>query len=239
MTAGDYEPIYGDDGQLLGVLAEADDGAVVSVDLEGRVLAAYDPSTGEQLDPDAYELDQGDEDVDPRIAEYDARLADLEQRASEPMPMAPYVSDAEFEEAVANDLDGQLESLETMRGHALTRSELRAVMGRVREDIDAGRPVNVYAALERADMEGQPIADLDDRQQRHAWIAERLQDQERDQRDQDLDEPDPPATEWADLDNGDERRAWIADRMAGRVDGPESSAYSSSDYTDAEGGDAE
>jgi hypothetical protein len=57
------QPLYSDEGEHVGWAVEAEDGAIVALDLDATgIVGAMDPGTGELIDHSAYELDDGADD---------------------------------------------------------------------------------------------------------------------------------------------------------------------------------
>ena len=109
------KPIYDQaTGEIVGYALEASDGAVVGVEvLAGQIVGANVRRCAE-LDPAeigyADELEGADDELelDPRLEDYDARLAELEQRASESVQVE-YVDGGPDLDVAADDAAGQLQ----------------------------------------------------------------------------------------------------------------------------------
>lgn len=258
MTDDELVPILDDDEQLVGYALEASDGAVIGIGLDGTIVSAVDPQTGELLDESEYtfaddgdegELEPGDYD-DEQLAEYAQRLDVLEQRAAEPVVPFSYerVNDEIDEGRLTNDLAQQADHLERLLDRPLTLAERRRVATEAFSDLDSGdlRPDLLAAAARLGDV-GEPLRDLDDphrgraHEARTAHMAERLSDQDRyaasERGEDDLANPiRPPSRESFDMDDRQQRAAFMAERLEGRAESDQ--AYSSSDY-DAEGDDSD
>jgi hypothetical protein len=176
-------PIVGEDGSVF-LATSTDDGNLAIWDETGTELIGIFAEDGTELDADDYAIEDDDADYDGEydddVGEYadeadvedvedddDAYIDQLEQR----LVAAEQAADPE---AQARDLENQLASIEAIRGHPLTRSELRSVLARVEEDADAGREINAYAAVERADGEGEPLLNLDRHEDRVRWMLPEL-----------------------------------------------------------------
>ena len=234
-----FEPTVDEDGEHIGWIAEAEDGALVSLDLDGGVVGAMDVETGESLDPAGYEVvNTGAGEPYPELEQ---RLEQLEQRVAEPVEFQyERVNDEIDQGRLDNDLANQADYLERALDRPLTLAERRRIAGEAFNDLDAGdvRPDLLAAAARLGDV-GEPLRDLDDEHRgraheaRVAHMAERLQDRERiaDAEDDGDDSRDtePPATQdFYDLDSREQRLDFYADRLRGVTD-PDAT-YSSSDY---------
>lgn len=119
--------------------------------------------------------------------------------------------------AQADAVLAQLDAEGERRGAALSRAETLQVLERWEA---SGRTASIRDVM--LDLAGDgdlPTPDLDDRQQRIDHVVGRLQDAERDAREQPLDERDLGRAE-TDLDDGPQRREWLADLVSGRSTGP-------------------
>ena len=207
MSETPYEPIVDEDGQTVGYMAEAEDGAIVGIDLDGLILAAVHPETGEPLDASEYELAGEDEEPSEQdwIDDYDQRITELEEHAEEPVRFSYERVPDELDEArLADDLDAQLNYMQRMLGRPLLLDEKRRLAELAADDVDAGdaRPDLLDAAARAGDM-GEPLLDLDsghrgrDHEARTAFMAQRISDQDRytaaEQGADDLDPIPPPS----------------------------------------------
>jgi hypothetical protein len=132
----------------------------------------------------------------------------------------------------------QLEREERKRGGVpFTRAETRAIGERIRAGLDAGEEVDVARAIQELRAEGDnPVADvgnLETREGRAIWAAERMQDGEREARGQRLQDPDPGSLDEYDADNREQRVLWQAEVLQGKDVGP---LYASSLEGDQAGG---
>ena len=243
----EYEPLIDDDtGEQVGWRTTATHGALVATDLEGTIIAAVHPETGDELDPSGYAWQQSDEGLeDPYAEQLEQRLADLEQRASEPVEVTYRQDDTIDSDRLTDDLAAQAAQLERLLGRPLLLREKRALAHETLADVEAGdRRPDLFAAAERLEDTDQRLR-LDtgkDHEARVALIVGTLADQERQENaavyggDDDLtsDVP-PPSRDWYDRDSRDEMLTYQTERVEGRAVGPEH-LYSSSDIP-PEGGD--
>lgn len=231
------EPLYNDDGELVGYLAEADDGALVVFDTEAEtIIAAQDPHTGDWLDPAGYEIETEQPDGYTAL---DERLDRIEAAVNEPRPMQEVMVTRGMEQAdvgrLEEDMRVQADHLEAALGRPLLVEERRRIAHQVYTDVEAGdaRP-DLYDAAHKSGG----LLDLDGgtRGQNHEarveFMAQRMRDNERVTNAavglDDLTYSEPPATaDFYDLDNRAERQAFMSDRLRGATDA--GSAYSSSD----------
>jgi len=241
------EPILDDQGEQLGWIIQADDGALLEVDLDGTIVAANDPETDEPLDHEVYRW--ADQEPDP-FEVYDQRLEALEEYATRPVEVPEMQVTRGLEQAdvqrIDADLHRQADHLEALLGRSLTLAEKRRIATEVANQIDAGemRPDVLYAASQLGDR-GQGLRDLDHpnamtaHANRVAHMVERLEDEGRyranaEGTDDLRDEAGPPRRTTYDLDDvrGGQRLDWMVDQLEGRLD-PETArdvAYHSSDY---------
>jgi hypothetical protein len=219
------EPFYLDDGSQAGWLHTTATGEFVLADEDGAVFAAVD-GDGNQLDPEEFEAPPADagsqnDRADPGN-ELDARLQAVEERLANPEPIHPAVPPQPDFEAAAADLATQLRAVGRMRGAEVTRDEQLPILQRIREDIDAGREVDVYDAIARVEAEnGRALADVDTDEGRQQWWVQRLQDGEAEQRGDELGQVAPESRSEYDLDDDRARQDYMIDRMRGALSGPE------------------
>jgi hypothetical protein len=163
---GDFEPIHDPEtGAHVGWMTEAEDGALVGLDLEGYITGALDPATGELIDHSPYELADdgaGEGYEHDGEAELQQRLAELEQRAAEPVYLpVPIAVEPDREQQTA-DLFQQAQHWERVHGRPMTLREKRAIGEALSEAQVAGeeRP-DLQAAADRLAAEHRGLADID------------------------------------------------------------------------------
>jgi hypothetical protein len=154
------EPLHHPEtGDYLGDIHTAEDGIMVLVDPAGQVRAAS-TADGQVVDHTPYEVETGS---DQQAAELQAQIDWLEnQMAQEQQQQQPYhqqmnvptaeerhQADAEAQQAFENDITMQLEYAEQHLGRALTHREIRQVSEQARNDLDAGRGMDLPRAVER------------------------------------------------------------------------------------------
>src|SRR3989442_775129 len=71
LTDDGQEVLVDDNGEALGFLTQAPDGATILHDGQGTVLGASDPSTGEAIDPENYQMGDTSEEDHPEYVEPD------------------------------------------------------------------------------------------------------------------------------------------------------------------------
>jgi hypothetical protein len=237
----ELEPIE-QDGELIGWQIEADDGALLALDLDGDIVGALNPYTGELLDHTEYALTEPEPDyADPYGI--DDRLAALEQRVAEPAntEYVPVYQQAPLsQQQISDDLVRQGKTLEAALGRPLLLSEKRRLAEAVSEAAVAGeRRPDLFEAAEQIALERQPLLDMDtghrgrDHEARVQFMAERLSDRERqaahERGEDDITQEQPPRSQGMyDLDRHEDRVAYALDRMRG-LDIPAEDTYSSSD----------
>jgi hypothetical protein len=216
------EPFYLDDGSQAGWLHTTATGEFVLADEDGAVFAVVD-GDGNQLDPEEFEAPPAEaEKSEVAHPELDARLHAVEERLANPEPIYPAVAPQPDFEASAADLATQLRAIGRMRGAEVTRDEQLPILQRIREDIDAGREVDVYDAIARVEAEnGRALADVDTDEGRQQWWVQRLQDGEAEQRGDELGQVAPESRSEYDLDDDRSRQDYMIDRMRGALSGPE------------------
>jgi hypothetical protein len=216
-----YEPYYAEDDTLAGFAFVTTNDEIAYADLAGEIVAVED--------------DRGDVvPVEPGHYVDDDEYPGLDYEV-EPEPDG-YEDNDEFDdefEIETVDLMRQLEREAAKRGFDFTRAELLPLFERAREHLEAGREINVPAIMEELRAEGQPPPNLDKPQDRQEWMVQRLQDDERDARQQQLDEPDPGSLDAYNEDDRHERVLRMSEQLEGKDVGP---AYSQSelDVADAQ-----
>ena len=235
------EPLYSDDGATyfgdtiwtedgLKVLYDPASGVVISAmgfDEDGDVVE-YEYPAGSFVDGDA--VYQGDP-----LDAVNERLDRIEEQAVRPPPTGPSWEQPptyeQLERAAAERFAEGVQRIERQRGTPLVRSEVDRLKVRAREDFELGDGVDIDRAWIRAEAEGEGLLNLDDRQQRQEWEAQRLADGERDQAGQPPGTPDPPRMEAYDLSKPADRTARALDRMEGRIDAADAfmASYDSTD----------
>jgi hypothetical protein len=231
--------VFDDSDEYVGELLElADGGQAVYAPGTGRLLAAvdadgdpldvtdtyYDESTGEivEIEPDPVDV------LSQQLTGLERQVADLNDR---PIVVQddPGMSAEEENAAVGRRLMQQARELEALRGSEFTRAELHGLLRRAREDWqESGEVPNLYSAHLRAEAEGDAPADLDTHAGRVSWMTQRLEDEERNERLQPLDQADPGEQSY-DLDSRAERESFVVDRLTGK-DLSDTVVYESSDF---------
>jgi len=229
MTSG-YQPIRVD-GATLGYSFVTEAGEIALAELDGTIVALWDEDAGEtvSVEPgwtvaDARYPGFIGEEAANRLAEYDQRLDSLEQQMYAPEPQCEQdegLTEEQEAELIGAYVVSELDREGQRRGAAFTRDEQITILDGWAPDTQSIED-RVQAAISNGEVKTDPLANRQDRQD---FILSRMQDGERDERDQGLDEPDPPAdSSWEpDLDNRQQRVDWMVDRMAGRV--PPANAY--------------
>lgn len=238
------QPFLDDDtGEQLGWIVPGDDGETYLVELDGTAAAIWDDdgqdwAIFDDEPEEAYEAYE-----DPRLAEYEQRLAAIEYEAQQPRPIPEVMITRGMEEAdvqrIRQDMENQADYIEAQIGRPLLLSERRAIAEEAMNDIDSGaaRPDLAEAAYRSGGL-----IDLDDdhpgraHEARTAFMVERLNDQQRRaDHAQGLDDvtyDEPPAQQSSyDMDSREERLAYYDDRLRGATGAD--SAYSSSDFKEA------
>jgi hypothetical protein len=159
------EVLIDDDGNAVGYIAMAPDGAMVLTD-GVQVLAASTPD-GQQLDHSEYHL--GDNTDDTGTDELDTRIAALEQQQQleyeQTMENARAAGHAQYQagrdhDAVVRDVEAQTASLGNMIGRTLTTSEARRIAEVVGNEVAAGREPDVFTAVNQLEAEGRGLTDI-------------------------------------------------------------------------------
>jgi hypothetical protein len=237
------EPFYDDEGEQVGWVVLADDGETYLCEFDGSIAAVWDDGVQDwdlDIEP-GFGVDLGDEglDEDPRLAALDERLDGLEQLASQPreIMVTRATSQADMQQ-VDQDMARQRDQAEQMIGRRFTLRERRLIGHEMLNDAEAGRQPDIAAAIERLELSGADLPDLDDenphraREARVAHMTELWRDQERHaaaaRGEDDLLDAEPPAArEQYDADDREQRQAWMVDALRGATDS--SSLYSSAE----------
>lgn len=210
------EPLYSDEGEHVGWAVEAEDGAIIALDLDATgIVGAMDPGTGELIDASAYELDNG---ADP-YADLQAGYDELEQRIAAQEQQEPAFSyipppDPDGEEEVAS-WRRDLVDIERAFDRSLTDREKREIATWAHE---SGQGL-IQAAEDLASRSRSPIVDIDEgsEHQRRAARAQLMAEQLGDINDPADVQGVRAATRASyDLDVPEQRRQWAADRLEGR-----------------------
>lgn len=208
--------LHDDTGQPIGHWYAADDGATVATDFDGNIIGAVD-AQGQVIDHTAYTV-QAEPSAFERVL--DDRVAGLERQETLNALRQHEIETAQADEDLellraAGDAAEQITSLEAQLGRSLTAAESQRVIDRLRSWHDVGREMDVAAAVEQLEAEGQPLLDLSSQAGRVDYATQLAREQE------DVTagrEPgEPRSRESYDLADRDQRQAWMAD-MAGGAD---------------------
>jgi hypothetical protein len=232
-------PQHDEDGELEGYTWEQPDGSIAAYDADGDLLGvSYGSTWYERSELEAagegYEYD-GE-------TELQQRLAELEQRAEQPVYLpVPIPVEPDREQQTA-DLLAQAAHWERVHGRPMTLREKRAIGEALSEAQVAGeeRP-DLQAAADRLAAEHRGLADIDSgsvheqrRKRQEVWtelLADRQRYGDAEAGADDLTNPEPPPTqEVYDLDSRSERHAYVADRLRGVTDAD--ATYSGGDYAE-------
>jgi hypothetical protein len=239
-------PQHDADGELEGYTWEQPDGSIAAYDADGDLLGVsygsewYDRSELEDADDGAGEGYEHDGE-----AELQQRLAELEQRAGEPVYLpVPIAVEPDREQQTA-DLFQQAQHWERVHGRPMTLREKRAIGEALSEAQVAGeeRP-DLQAAADRLAAEHRGLADIDSgstheqrRKRQEVWtelLADRQRYADAEAGADDLTNPEPPPSQGVyDLDSRSERHAYLADRLRGAASPDDT--FSGSDYAEDAG----
>jgi hypothetical protein len=227
------EILVDDQGQPLGYIAQAADGAMVLVNGD-QILAAATPD-GQVLDHTQYQVDV-DDGTNQQGDHLDARIAQLEAQQQQAATFAEQFNIAsayetaqaqrEADEAQLRDIGMQLEHVEGQLGRQLTTREVRQVSEQLRNDLDAGRGLDLPQAIHRLHSYGD-IHDVDTPQGRVAFATERMAEVNNQRAGREPDDNGRHAEHY-DINDHQGRVDYALDRMAGHDDAP-SRAYDSRD----------
>lgn len=223
--------LQGDDGNILGEMFEAEDGAHVVVDVDtGTILGAADPSTGQAVDHSRYELDTAApaHQPNPDVVEARALLAQLEQfEAQRAAAGARDQAEARQRQFVATTDDAvqQLDALERRLGRTLLASEVEHMATYTGTSIDNGRRMDLNEAFERAQADrpshartwaGDDATDDERRGARQRSALERFEESRNVAHGREATAPREARTSY-DVSRHEDRAQLIADRVEGLI----------------------
>lgn len=175
-----YEPLYDPQtGEHTGWSVIADDGALIGLTLNGLIVGAVDPMTGEELDATTYTLTDGDDgSYDPQLAELQAQVSELEERLAQAPAYDPAAIREQAHEHATDDawrarVQRDMENVEAALGRQLSDRETWQILNDHHADHLAGEP-NVWKSAAGAD-----IADTSTHEGRVQRAMDSLQDAER------------------------------------------------------------
>lgn len=229
-----------DDGTALGYVIQAPDGALVLHD--GESILSATAADGTMLDPDDYELDDGQPAI--QDAELYERMAALEAHTQdddvirEAMTIRQAERDAEDHHRDANrevDLQDQSATVQRILGRPLLQKEVNRLAEIANAQVARGDGVNLVAAIEHLNYEG-GLIDASNQRGRSdlvaAMITEHEQTEQQTERQERLDREGPT---WIDIGGRREDRAAVIDALAdGSADRGEVQVYDSRIDDDAE-----
>jgi hypothetical protein len=167
----------------VGWVVTASDNETYLSELDGEIVAVWDDG-GQGWDVDI-EPGYTFADEDP----YEQRIAELEQRVNEPRPVSEITVARAVEEtdmqAINEDMMRQSEQAERMIDRRFTLRERRLIGAEMLNEVEAGRQPDISAAIERLELRGEELPDLDHenpnqaREARQRFMVERMQDNER------------------------------------------------------------
>jgi hypothetical protein len=155
----DPEPFLNDLGEQVGWVIPADDGQTYLCEFDGSVAAIWDD----------HEQDW-DVDIEPGYTfadedPYEQRIAELEQRVNEPRPVSEITVARAVEETdmerVNEDMMRQSEQAERMIDRRFTLRERRLIGAEMLNEVEAGRQPDISGVIERLELRGEDLPDLD------------------------------------------------------------------------------
>lgn len=164
----DDDVLYDDDGEPVGHLAEAEDGATVLIDFDGDIIAAIAPD-GTELDPSGYEVEGAD--FNQSLAE-----ENFYDNAQTIEPEESDMSREEHEAAVRAEVDFQMNQLQAELGRPITVSEAQRMFPALDRQMQTTGRIDVADAAMDLMIAGKPLGDLDSREARVQFQCDRLAD---------------------------------------------------------------
>lgn len=175
------EPLYSDDGQHVGWQLQAEDGALIGVDLQGTIVGAVDPSSGELIDHTEYAFTDTDSYDDPRADEISTRLDVLNEQLdamNERSQHQLYIPAPDTTEELTARFERQAQDLGQLRGHPLTQGEKRALATRALTLAETGGDPDLFAAASDLQAMGRgPLIDTSTTAGKIQWASERVADE--------------------------------------------------------------